>query len=274
MCKKIILILGVFFSINTLFGQDSIRLILEYKMVHVVDTNQRTNPRISPCMLLAGSSMSVYDDYYRLLRYLGYSGKDVDRVYNDPNDIEDLIAGISSDQIFTDFNRNEQFTGSYIAKNLYAVKAPLPAIAWTIESQKKSILGKECQMATTYFKGRHYTAWFAPGIPINTGPWKLHGLPGIILAANDDKNDVSFTCTKIAAPEKEVPLIVFSKKAVLGSPEEIKKYKKAFSKNPKAGEGMSADPRGSFVAFTTPIGYDASQTKAKPRPMNNPIEKE
>jgi GLPGLI family protein len=274
MNKKIIFILGLIFSINTLLGQDSIRLILEYKMVHVIDTNQRTNPRVFPCMLLAGSNMSVFDDYYRTLRYLGYSGVTVDRVYNDPNDIQDLIAGISCDQIFTDFGKYEQVTGSYIAKNLYAIKAPLPEIAWTIQSQKKQILGQECQRATADFRGRHYTAWFAPGIPVHTGPWKLQGLPGLILAANDDANEVSFTCTKITVPEKEAPLIAFSKKAtLLKTADELKRYQKTFGRDPNAGQGMS-DPRGTIVAFTTPIGYDANQTKAKPRPMNNPIERE
>lgn len=277
MYKKVFCILIILSSFNSAISQDKIRLMLEFKMVHVVDTTQPSNPRIIPCMLLAGSKMSVYDDYYRTLRYLGYSGIAVDRVYNDPFEIQDAMTGISSDQIFIDFEKQELITGTYLSNNLYALKEPLPELKWTIFPQKKQILQYECQMATTTFKGRNYTSWFAPAIPINAGPWKLNGLPGIILAANDDKNEISFTCTKITLPEKKQTSIVFSKKAVQVSADKLKKVKKALTDDPKAGMGMSSDPRGTMMAITvSPSAADAMQTKVKtkPRPLNNPIEKE
>jgi len=278
MCKKALCILIILSSINTAISQDSIRIMLEFKMVHVVDTTQPANPRITPCMLLAGSRISVYDDYYRTMRYLGYRGIAVDRIYNDPSEIQDATAGITCDQVYTDFEKQELITGGYISNTLYAKKEPLAKIEWTIQPQKRTILEQECQMATTTFKGRHYIAWFAPAISINAGPWKLNGLPGIILAANDDKNEVSFTCTKITIPEKNAPPIVFSKNATLVSSEKFEKTKKAFNKDPMAGKGMSEDPRGTLIALTvspaTAAAMQAQTTKTKPRPLNNPIEKE
>lgn len=274
MFRKIFSILILLFFLDKAISQDSIRLILEFKMVHVVDTTQPSNPRISPCMLLAGSRMSIYDDYYRGMRYLGYTGIAVDRVYNDASEIQDATAGITCDQIYIDFDKQALATGSYFSNTLYIKEEPSAKIEWTIQSQKKEILQQECQMATTTFKGRHYTAWFAPAIPISAGPWKLNGLPGIILAANDDKNEVSFTCTKISLPEKNAPVIAASKNAIRVSPEKFDKTKKALEKDPKAGKAMS-DPRGTLVALTvSPAGVAAMQTKAKPRLLNNPIEKE
>ncbi len=274
MYKKALYILIILSSINTAISQDSIRLMLEFKMVHVVDTTQPANPRITPCMLLAGSRISVYDDYYRTMRYLGYRGITVTRIYNDASEIEDAKAGITSDQIYTDFEKQELITGSYFWNTLYAKAEPLSKIEWAIQPQKKQILQQECQMATTTFKGRHYTAWFAPDIPISAGPWKLNGLPGIILAANDDKNEVSFTCTKITMPEKNAPPIAFSKNATLVSVEKFEKTKKTFIKDPKAGMAME-DPRGTIIALTASSADVAAMlTKTKPRPLNNPIEKE
>nr|WP_294991345.1 GLPGLI family protein [uncultured Sediminibacterium sp.] len=277
MYKKFLSFLIILFLFNNAISQDKISLMLEFKMVHVVDTTQPSNPRIIPCMLLAGSKMSVYDDYYRTLRYLGYSGIAVDRVYNDPFEIQDAMNGISSDQIFIDFEKQELITGTYLSNNLYAIKELLPQLKWTIFPQKKQILQYECQMATTTFKGRNYTSWFAPAIPINAGPWKLNGLPGIILAANDDRNEISFTCTKITLPEKNQKSIAFSKKAIQVNADKLKKVKKALTDDSKAAIGMSSDPRGTIMAITvSPSAADAMQTKVKtkPRPLNNPIEKE
>lgn len=275
MCKKALWILIILASINKAISQDSIRLVLEFKMVHVVDTTQPANPRITPCMLLAGSRISIYDDYYRMMRYLGYRGLIATRIYNEPSEIEDVKAGITSDQIYTDFEKQELITGSYFWSTLYAKAEPLTKIEWTIQPQKKQILSQKCQMATTTFRGRRYTAWFAPDIPISAGPWKLNGLPGIILAANDDKNEISFTCIKISMPEKNAPPLAFPKNATLISTEKFEKTKKAFDKDPKAGLAMS-DPRGTIVGVTvsSSAGLAPMQTKTKPRPLNNPIEKE
>lgn len=55
-----------------------------------------------------------------------------------------------------------------------------------------TILGYKCQMARTRFKGREWWAWFAEDIPLDNGPWKLCGLPGLILRAFDSEQQYMF----------------------------------------------------------------------------------
>lgn len=57
---------------------------------------------------------------------------------------------------------------------------------WSISDESKEILGYQCFKATADYRGRRWTAWFAPEIPIQDGPWKLCGLPGLILEAGDN----------------------------------------------------------------------------------------
>lgn len=70
---------------------------------------------------------------------------------------------------------------------------PLLPQEWTIDSQKDtSILGYNCQIATSLFRGRTYKAYFSPDIPAPEGPWKFSGLPGIVLKVESEDGQVSF----------------------------------------------------------------------------------
>lgn len=70
----------------------------------------------------------------------------------------------------------------------YWYSEDMPVQNWEISSDTLSILGYLCQKASCKFRGREYTAWFATDIPINNGPWKFGGLPGLIMKAYDADN--------------------------------------------------------------------------------------
>ncbi|HYK76631.1 MAG TPA: GLPGLI family protein, partial [Daejeonella sp.] len=87
-------------------------------------------------------------------------------------------------------------------EEVFLIRDTLKAINWTIQDNKKIIAGYECQKALGTFRGRNYEAWFTTAIPLSSGPWKLNGLPGLILEATDDKNEVSFSLLSIHIPPK------------------------------------------------------------------------
>lgn len=71
--------------------------------------------------------------------------------------------------------------------------------AWEICDSVEIVLGFSCQMATANFRGRKWFAFFTTEIPVNDGPWKLCGLPGLILKAYDEMHDYVFVATAINA---------------------------------------------------------------------------
>ncbi|MGP1476458.1 MAG: GLPGLI family protein [Phocaeicola sp.] len=68
---------------------------------------------------------------------------------------------------------------------------------WKILEGDSLIHDYPCQKAQTEFRGRIWTVWFTPAIPVSDGPWKLYGLPGLILIAKDNTAHFSFECIAI-----------------------------------------------------------------------------
>ena len=70
----------------------------------------------------------------------------------------------------------------------YHYTEPWPLMQWTLESEKQTICGYQCQRATCHWRGRDYVAWFTSAIPMKSGPWKFGGLPGLIMKIYDTKH--------------------------------------------------------------------------------------
>ena len=86
---------------------------------------------------------------------------------------------------------------------------PLPEIEWTLRDGTREVIGYDCRRATCRFRGRDYEAWYTEELPLATGPWKFHGLPGLILAVNDTGDDggiIRFEATGIRCAEVPVTM--------------------------------------------------------------------
>ena len=110
---------------------------------------------------------------------------------------------------------------------------PIPALQWKIEGKDSVIAGYHCQAATTSLRGRRWRAWFTLDIPVSDGPWKLCGLPGLILRATDEQGYFDFDCTGIASIE--IPPIELAKNNYVScTPEEAFKMEQERRENPLA----------------------------------------
>lgn len=67
---------------------------------------------------------------------------------------------------------------------------------WLLTSDKKVVKDITLQKATTTWGGRNWIAWFTAEIPFQEGPYKFHGLPGLIVEIADDKNNYKFSLVK------------------------------------------------------------------------------
>lgn len=107
------------------------------------------------------------------------------------------------------------------AGDLWRYEEPMSEMEWAIiEDSTKNILGFECLMARTDYHGRTWTVWFSPEIPGSDGPWKLHGLPGLILTAEAGDGFIIET-TEVGFTRQAVPPVYSTKDYTKGERKQI-----------------------------------------------------
>ena len=127
----------------------------------------------------------------------------------------------------------------------YIYEETLERPKWEVSTEEEcTIAGYQCQKAQTKFRGRTWYAWFTIDIPISDGPWKLCGLPGLILKAEDAKGDFLFECIQIENKDKEV-ITLPKHKYIKCTREKLKQIKIQIGK----------DPNG----YLKQLGYDSGE---------------
>lgn len=84
-----------------------------------------------------------------------------------------------------------------ICQDWFRYGEDMPRLDWELTDSVTRVLGYECRGAVCEFRGRRWTVFYAEDIPLPDGPWKLHGLPGLIMRASDDKGHYTFECIGI-----------------------------------------------------------------------------
>lgn len=84
-----------------------------------------------------------------------------------------------------------------VCEDWFRYEEEIPDFGWELTDSVKTILGYECKGARCSFRGRDWTVYYAEDIPVMEGPWKLCGLPGLIMEAQADGDEYSFVCIGI-----------------------------------------------------------------------------
>lgn len=115
------------------------------------------------------------------------------REMNPPGQIEyKPLGGLEREYLFRNINAGETIVYRKMGGEAYAYTESTEMPAWHIQSETKEVMGYSCQLATCDFRGRTWYAWFSTDIPVNEGPWKLFGLPGLVLEAWDSKKHYAY----------------------------------------------------------------------------------
>lgn len=208
---KLKLSISLYFFFSIIYSQSTFQI--NYKLLTLFDGEKNQD-----ATLIFSNEVSNFS--YKLV------DKDTitSETFDENSNIRIEIPDKKLHYLYNDLKNNLRSELVYLDKDKYLVNATIEFPIWDISSITKKISNHLCYKATTFFKGRNYVAWFTLDYPTQHGPWKLIGLPGLILEATDSKNEVFLEVTQIKViNDKQIQLFNDIKK--IGDLEYQKKIK-------------------------------------------------
>lgn len=151
--------------------------------------------------------------------------------------------------IYKDFEKKKLILSDYIAARKYVINDTVNNFKWKISTESSKVKGFVCRKASLNFRGRTYHAWFTQQIPIQNGPWKFCGLPGLIVKISDTDGDFVYELNGIDLKGKfDKMLIKIPSEYVKDKPISYKEFRLLYKKK------LEDNIKLSRVEQTTPSG--------------------
>ena len=159
-----------------------------------------------------------------------------------------------------------------------------PVQSWKLLNETKTYAGLKTQKAVTNWGGRYWEAWFTKEIPLNFGPYKFAGLPGLIVELADSKGNYNFRLVKSEKFEHgEVKTIDTFPTVATATYEQLRKKKLSTYEDPLAflnttdANFKDANSEGIYLNDGTMVTKEnirdvRQQQRLKIKKYNNPIE--
>lgn len=88
--------------------------------------------------------------------------------------------------VWTGYPEGQTTVREFIFPYDYEGYEATPDIAWTLSEDTVTVSGYLCQQATATYRGVEWRVWYTEEVPSSAGPWRLHGLPGLIVEAESE----------------------------------------------------------------------------------------
>jgi len=264
----------------TVNAQENALAKIHYSFYHINDSNHRDQPLRDKVVTYLGKNSSYYTTYSNVIVKEDIAAQKALADFTGHMVLKFTTTAVKEFYLINkeskEMDKVEAISSSF---DVFSYKVPLEEQDWEILEETKEIGGYICQKAITLFNGRKYEAWFTTELPFSFGPWKLHGLPGLILEAYDYTGEVKFEYNGFDKLDDgtrvEIPYYV-----IKSNPYEIAKLKKAFEED-QGKYFQSLQNSGRMTLSTDFFGIDYSKHRFDLRndddykpsfDTNNPIE--
>lgn len=155
-----------------------------------------------------------------------------------------------------------------VANGRYRVEETLDTPEWEIVPDSAlRLLGYDCRLATAKYRGRVWSAWYAEDIPLSHGPWKLHGLPGLILKAYDAGREFVFTASALRPVSEPKDMVYYGADYELIKRKDLNKIYRSYYAD-AIGYTLMSFPAGGRKTLKIHDEQGNVLTHSKPQPYN------
>ncbi|MET3537511.1 GLPGLI family protein [Chryseobacterium limigenitum] len=197
--KKVLLFFIIYIT-NCVQAQEvKSNTVFYYKYTFMRDSLDKDRKFDETMVLLSNGKESIYKSYSKMRR-----DSIVQSNFEKGNysiNFANMPQARVNHEVYYDEGKNIKLLDKIVNK-LYGY--PVEKINWKIESEKKKIGEFNCQKATCLLNNRKFIAWFTSDVPINDGPFRFKGLPGLIVEVYDLNH--YFTFNLIGVKKQSLPI--------------------------------------------------------------------
>jgi GLPGLI family protein len=159
--------------------------------------------------------------------------------------------------VYTNQSRGYMLAREYgIDGKPFFLSDSLYPMQWRITDETRLIDTLQCTMATCRFRGRNYIAWFCADIPLPYGPWKMGGLPGLIIELMDDQDNMLMRLTSFSKTDKrfEMPVdVMYTMEEHIRKMKNLLKKLQGNARTAGSGDCLSCQTESKYEFFTWEI---------------------
>lgn len=250
----------------------TVQLRVQYETAFRIDTTRLEKKPLEETLILEiGAGVSKFYSYSKYLLDSVYQADIANKASQETinRHLNQYATSRFTETVSKGFPSGHITTQDAVAgfnKIRYEEKLEFPQ--WELTEETDTLIGYPCRRAECSYKGRRWTAWFAEEITVSEGPWKLGGLPGLILKAHDSENHYRFTAAGIELCRDYRPITLRLKSYETVNRTQYRKIHDRYYDDP-IGFIQGSQPD---VSMTV---RDEHGNKIRPKAIpNNPIERE
>lgn len=203
--KNIFLFLMLLFSIEILNAQN---YLVNYNFNYINDSLNKLDVKSEEMIV------RIYDDGFVFMPKNDFRNDTIivdvaNLLENGKIDMKSIYDKYGKTDNNVRFFYNKSTNKYLIQANVFTTKTTfednVPLIEWKLSNETKKIKDYLAKKATANIFDRTWEAWYTEEIPISYGPYKFHGLPGLILEIKDSNDFFNFEFLSFNKSNSSIP---------------------------------------------------------------------
>lgn len=231
--RRFIVIFTLLFCIDSLFAQniESLYECIYKYTVSSQDKNKEPFNDVGYCMLQIGNGIGKFYDYSSYQTDSVTQANCSNQTINSYKLREQRNIFFFDQIIYQNSPKGKMSVQGVITPNFYNYEESRYPVQWVMKEGLDTICGYTCRTAQGEYGGRIWIVKYAQDIPTQNGPWKLTGLPGLILDATDSEGIHHFSAVTFRSSSVSITPLN-NTGSITTSREKFVQAKNKFEKNP------------------------------------------